>query len=438
MEFTRKIKNGLTPIHSIKEGSQCFMKNGINSLKKYIKLEKLIGTGDWGNVYNACLPTDTYCRRKFALKMSRITSSDFKDPYTETSSAWYEIWMLKDILKPLVSQNICPNLPLFIDTFLCDKCDFIFRKGDNQHPCVITVMELASGDMKDYLKFSRPSNDEIYSALFQIMAALHAIQISGQILNNDIKSKNILVYNVKPGGYRHYKIGKHNFYVPNYGKMFVLNDFGVSTLYNPNFQLYPNKNRKMFSLGTRLAINIDGIFSPITASVEYTNDGLHKTRSIKWIDGSINKTSNGATYKIDRKTGQVIVSHTVLTPIQKSYLFRKGVSTNPKTWSFFEHPNIIPPFEFYNDVQDLLRTFVGGKRTTQRGNHTLYPSISKKIQNTIKPYLGVAENAKKREFSIHAYQVLAGEFIIKFFTSYKTRPTGKKISFYDMNKCLSR
>ena len=100
-------------IHSVSEGSQCFMKNGINELSKYIKLGKLIGTGDWGNVYSACLPSDIACMRKFAIKMSRITPEDFKYPYTETSAAWYEIWMLKDIIKPLITKNICPNLPLF-------------------------------------------------------------------------------------------------------------------------------------------------------------------------------------------------------------------------------------------------------------------------------------------------------------------------------------
>lgn len=441
--LSKKIKNGLVGIHSVPEGVQCFMKNGVNHLSKYVKLGKLVGTGDWGNVYSACLRSDNACKRKFAIKMSRITQEDYKEPYTETSSAWYETWMLKDIIKPLITKNVCPNLPLFIDTFLCNKCDFIFRKGDNQHPCVISTMELASGDMRDFLKFGNPTDNEVYSALFQIMAGIHAIQMSGQILNNDIKSKNILVYNVKPGGYWHYKIWKQHFYVPNYGKMFVINDFGVSTLYNPNYQLYPNKKRKMFYLGSRFAINIDGIFSPIETGVEYLNNELRKSKTVKWldtVDGSVHHKSRGSTYKLDRKTGQIVNSRTELTPIQKSHLFRKGVTTNAKTWEFFVHPHIIPPFEFYNDVQDALRTFVGGKRTTQRGDHILYPSISKKVQNSINPYLGQSENSKKREFSRCAYHVLAGEFITKFFTethSYQKIPKGKKLGYYDMNKCMS-
>ena len=430
------IRYGLSGIRSKPEGSQCFMKNGINELKKYIKLGKLIGSGDWGNVYSACLTTDDIisCRRKFAIKMSRITEEDYNDPYTETSTAWYEIWILKDIIKPLIKNNICPNLPLFFDTFLCNKCDFIFRKGNNTHPCVITAMELASGDMRDYLKDENPSDDEIYSALFQIMVGLHAIQMAAQVLNNDIKTKNILYYNVEPGGYWHYRIDNQDFFVPNFGKMFVLNDFGVSTLYDPNFQLYPDKKRNVFNLGSRYAINIDETFSPIEAGLEFSKNELKKTNTIKW---STKLTSNGATYKIDRKTGQVIVSHTILTPIQKSYLFRKGITTNPKTWGYFEHPYTIPPFEFYNDVQDTLRMIVGGKRTTQKGNHILYPSISKQVQTMINPYLGAAENSKTREFSLHTYHVLAGSFIKQFFTktvNYTIKLTGKKIDFYNIKK----
>jgi hypothetical protein len=69
----------------------------------------------------------------------------------------------------------------------------------------------------------------------------------------------------------------------------------------------------------------------------------------------------------------------------------------------------------------------------------LYGSIPSKVIKEIKPYLGKAENAKEREFSLYSYHVLAGDFINKFFTetqNYKIIPSGKKISYYDMDKCL--
>ena len=445
-----KIHKGLEDIHinpDFPEGSRCIAKDGSNNLKKYINLKKHIGSGDWGNVYSACLQADFLCKRKFAVKMSRIGKDDLKEPYTETSSAWYEIWMLKDIIRPIIENNICPNLPLYIDTFLCNKCDFVYKRNKKQHPCVITIMELATGDLKNFLSLSNFTDNQLYSALFQIMAGLHAIQMRGQIFINDVKAANILYYNVNPGGYWHYIINNTSFYVPNYGHMFVLNDFGVSTLYDPNFQLYPNKNKNTFNLGSRFAINIDEKFSPIEAGVEIINNSLEKTKHVKWVDNGITFLSKGATYNMDRKTGQVIISKTKLTPIQKSYLFKKGVSTNPKTWDFFEHPYIVPPFEFYNDVQDVLRMFVGGKRASQRGVHKIYPNISNSFKNIIKPYLGSARGHRKfsktdtddndifRVFSLETYHVLAGSFIMKFFTTtvnYTKKQNGIKISSFNM------
>ena len=435
-----KIRNGLIKAHSIAEGSQCILNNRIDSLTKFIKLDKLMGKGDWGNVFSSHLSNDTKGNRPFALKMSRIKEEDLNNPYTETSSSWYEMWILKDIIKPLILSNSCPNLPLYFDTFLCNKCDLSLRKADETHPCIITITELSSGDLYKLFKYDYLSKDELYSALFQIMAGVHAIHMSGQILNNDIKASNILYYKVTPGGYWHYKIDNKDFYVPNYGKLFIVNDYGVSTLYNPYFQLYPNKNKDTFNLGSRYAINIEEKFYPIEADIEYNNNKFRNAYTIKWLDnnGKITTESKGVNYRLNRLTGQVLQSNTQLSHKQKNFLFNKGINTNSKTWNFFNYPYYIPPFEFYNDVQDVLRMFVGGKRTTQKGNHCLYPSISKSFIKNVKPYLGKSENSRVREFSMETYHVLAGSFIKKFFVEkvdYTIKPKGKQISFFDMNKC---
>jgi hypothetical protein len=428
-----KIKKELLPIHNIPEGEQCY---NVEKLKKYLNVGKLIGSGDWGNVYSAYL--NYFCSRyKFAIKMSRISETDLKEPYSESSPSWYEFWLLKDIIKPLIEKKICPNLPLYIDTFLCNKCDFKIREKKQSHPCIITITEFANSDFKTFLLDSKNIKDKIiYSALFQIMAGLHAIQMSGQILNNDIKSANILVYNVKPGGYWKYRIQNINYYVPNYGKMFVLNDFGVSQLYDPNFQLYSSKNTRVFNLGSRYAINMNEKFSPVQAKYEFIKDDLIETSDIIWENTIISK---GATYSLDRKTGQIVMSKTKLSDIQKQYLFENGVNVNPNTWEYFENPYIIPPFEFYNDVQDVLRMFVGGKRTTQNGYHKIFTSISQDFKESVIPYLGKSENAKSKNFSTDTFHVLAGSFIKNFFSSnynlgYTKKPNGKLIEFYNMDK----
>jgi hypothetical protein len=441
------IRRGLQGIHKyIKQGDQCININNINYLSDYIKILHLIGKGDWGNIYSACLKNEYdkqyYSRRecrKFALKMARITQEEYENPYTSYSLAWYEIWMLKDIFKPLIINNICPNLPLYMDTFLCKKCEFIFRKGDKEsHPCITNIMELASGDFYSLLKEEKMSDEHLFSALFQIMAAVHAIQMTGQILNNDIKGKNIIYYDIIPGGYWIYKINDIKFYVPNMGKLFVLTDFGVSTLFNPNFQLYRSKKNITFNLGSRYAININGKFSPLNSEFHRTSQGkANKGVKIVWSDGKI---SQGGKFRVDRQSGRILNNNTLLTSAQKSYLFRKGVGINPRKWEFFEIPHLIPPFEFYNDVQDVLRTFLGGKRTTQRGNHTTFSTVSNKFRDIVRPYMGKAVNSQENNFSLNSYEVLAGDFITKFFTdiySYRKKPQGKKLSIYDMNTpCL--
>jgi len=427
----------------IRDTSQeCYIIDKIDQLKVHIKLGKLLGTGDWGNVYTGCLEKDKEQKRQFAVKISRITEENLKDPYTNTSSSWYEIWILKNICRFIIESNICPNLPLFIDTFLCKQYNFKFRKGNQYKPAIITLIELAHGDLKDYFNFCSPTDDELYSCLFQIMAGLHCIQMSGHILNNDIKARNILFYSVNPGGYWHYRLKSCDFYVPNYGKIFILNDFGVSTLYNPSFQLFPNKERPVFNIGSRYAINMNGKFSPINSKINYDRNGIHKkTPNITWVNKNkhIVGNSKGVTFKLHRQDGNVLPSHTRLTEEQKNFLFNNGVSTNSKNKRFFYNSLLIPPFEFYNDVQDTLRTFVGGKRATQKGNHPGYDYISKEFKDSILGYMGSEENSYSNIFLDESYQVLAGEFILKFFTTtcnYQNKPKNKILGYYNMNKCL--
>ena len=448
LAFSTYIRRALSEIH-IKLNSVCNMEEGSeDSLSEYVRLNTLIGTGDWGNVYSARLSNQKNFQQPFAIKFSRISTEDFNNPYGKNSASWYEIVILRDILKPMIEKNICPNLPLFIDNFLCETFDFKFRKGDNSHPCIATITELASGDLKDYINNSKSVSDkELYSALFQIMAGVHSYQMRGQILNNDIKARNILCYDVEAGGYWHYRINQQDYYVPNYGKMFVLNDFGVSNLYDPNFKIYPTKTRKVFNLGSRYAININEEFHPINSINDVEN------YRIEWVNNPVNlkkdemlekgkivpiEISNGLLFYIDRETDKIKNHQIALTSIQKGFLHAKGIPSDCTDIQFFKNPYIIPPFEFYNDVQDVLRMFTKGKRTTQRGYHSGFKNVSSSFVKSITPYLGKAENSSAKIFSYNTYHVLAGSFIAKFFKdscNYGKKPlTGKCLSIFDMDK----
>ena len=102
---------------------------------------------------------------------------------------------------------------------------------------------------------------------------------------------------------------------------------------------------------------------------------------------------------------------------------------------FFKNSWVIPPFEFYNDVQDALRIFAGGKRTTQNGFHKSYPCVSTYVKQRISRYMGKAENTKALLFSVSAYHVLAGEFILKFFSRFWKKPKNSfEIEYYRCEK----
>ena len=417
LKYAQKINKELEIIHKTKD------------FNKLLKGGKLIGSGDWGNVYISKIKN-----YKFAIKFSRLDKKDLDHLYSFSSNSWYEILMLRKIIKPLIETKICPNIPLLIDTFVCDKSEFMLREQKKVYPAVITVTELANGDLRDYLKFETPTDNELYSALFQIMAGLHCLQKYGQILNNDIKARNILYYNVKEGGYWKYKINGKYFYVPNYGKIFVLNDFGVSTIYNPDIQMYPDYDSKMFNLGSRFAININGIFSPVHSEVEINNNKYKKTDPVRWIDKYDSEiTSYGAKYKMYKFTNEIVSSETILTSKQKEFLYRKKICTNPKKMEYFSNPLIIPPFEFYNDTQDVIRMFIGGKRTTQRGHHKEYlDNTNKKFMEKLSLYKGKSSNINFRSFSLYSYYVLAGEFITTFFSREcdYTRERNKCIEYF--------
>lgn len=389
----------------------------------------MLGKGSYGNVYKSEVDN-----MKFAVKFSKLKPEALDEAFSRYVTSWYEVHFLREILRPVIRKNVCPNLPLIYDEFTCDNC-LLHINDENIHaPCVITVVELAKGDLKHYLRDLKPTQDEIYSALFQIMAGIHAIQLHGQIMNYDVKKENILFYRVEPGGYWHYKIHGKNFYVPNYGYLFILNDFGISRSMSPKYPLYKSKNDVTFRLGSRYAMVKGGKFVPLNAPYQPDLDGKTEVSStITWDDGLISK---GAQFRMYRKDNSVIPIDVEMSKGMKSYLRSKKISTDPTTKTFFLKPEIIPPFEFYNDTQDGIRMFLGGKRTTQKGYHRRYPKITKDIANALEPFNGKGEGMKDHIFSTDPAQVLAGYFIEKFFTqhtNYRKIPKTPKLATYNMS-----
>lgn len=402
LDYSKSIEQKLFHIKNLPLWKQC--------PQKYLNLND-IGSGCYANVCKSSIDLHS-----FAVKISKIKEDALKKAYAKDVSSWAEVYILKQIIRPIIEKKICPNLPLLYETFACDSCTLNFQDTKTQFPCSIMILELASENLKSYLSQTRTVN-EIYSALFQIMAGLHTIQINGQILNYDIKKENILVYNIKSGGYWEYKIHGKKFYIPNLGKLFVLNDFGLSRPMSPKYPIYKTIDEKTFRLGSRYAFIENGVFVPFNTTTQVNGkEEQDKSVLIKWDNGD---TSYGAEFRLRRKDEKVI-------PL-------KSEIKNTDTKKFFDNPEVIPPFEFYNDTQDVLRMFVGGKRTTQKGDHKLYQTVPKSIIKDLKPYIGKSACMKENFFSTDPAQVLAGWFIEKFFSFYMQKPKEMVIESYNVS-----
>lgn len=437
VNLSKSIQN----VTSVKKdyGNNCI--NEKSDLIKKIQLGKLIGTGTFGNVYQACSPKpcDDYSYM-FAVKLAAIEKDDFDSPFSKDKTGWIEYFIMKDIITPLT--YICPNLPILSDSYVCENCELELRDISGMTkkttPCVIFLTELASGDLSQWLNTNPPVN-ELYNCLFQIMAGIHTIQKYAQLMNNDVKAQNILYSNIEPGGYFQYEIMGTKYYIPNIGKLFILNDFGVSKVYDPYFTM--THGSVWSHLGNRSAMIIDNKLSPIetTKSNAFRKNGkLEYPLDINWVkivDGVWERT--GKITKrcepfINTNTGVIKGCDITLTQEQLDELNKFNITSDTSVGSFYAHPLIIPPLELITDTQDCIRMFTGGKRMTQRNDHTRF-NISTEITDKLEKYLDSGKS-QTNDFTTEPDMILAGYFITKFFTQdypmFLQVPDGTKIGNY--------
>lgn len=440
----RRVQSDLSDVIRT-HGQQCV--NGSNpKLLDHLQLNRLLGEGSFGNVYSGCSPPpcdDT--SQQFAIKLARMTTGDFNFPFATNKQPWHEAYILKNLINPLVEQGICPNLPLLMDMFTCNSCDFVFKGKKSRKSCLILITELASGDLASWLS-TLPPEDEIYSAIFQIMVGLHAIQYHCQIFNNDVKTPNILYYDVEPGGYWHYIVHGVDYYVPNHGKMFVLNDFGVSMTFDPNHKLTNKVSDRFSDLGARYGMVVGNTFQPLnatTAWVEKSNKIVQMEPNQKlWTQGldtttsrpKVARRSEGCPYSfIDLKSDKIYGCEYNFNSEQKSIL-RKHKIGGSDDKMFYMYPEIIPPFQFKYDTQDAIRMFIGGiNREMQPGTHPNH-NIPEVIRRQLSRYLDYGSSVHiGPTIPMEPYKVLAGYFIEDFFTRYKRKPSEHILSKYKVS-----
>ena len=204
--------------------------------------KKTLGSGSAnGEAYKSCqkINGEQIC---LALKQIPMKSTDtIIKSLTDKTGREQEVWIeyiILNLCNYLVEQNICPNVPILYNSFLCDNCTYTTNDLRDGRSCLILANEFAEyGDGNNF--FKRHFNDFsakygphhiLVNILFQVYAGLYALQKYYNITHHDLHMGNILFVKQKHGETFKYIIDGVNYYLPNLGFTVTLWDFGYSMM----------------------------------------------------------------------------------------------------------------------------------------------------------------------------------------------------------------
>lgn len=360
--FTERLDKGLRINNSLRtinadQWDMCMTGTSAPAFRANFSTVAEIGMGSFGQIYRATINTghndelvikEAYLRPDEKRILKKTTGQNQKWETVQKNSYPHENRIL-DLVNQLLLSRRCPNFVYVYNMAMCDGCKvqrLFDKRKPNTESCYVTFMESATTDLDhvDLLNF-----EEQLSVLYQLLIAVYAIHRYYAIWHRDIKTSNVFVDLVKPGGYFEYVIEGKTYYVKNTGVVAYLADFGVSEVMSPLYAFtnyYGSRNAEVM----RSSREVGG------SNLYWNPISLSSKPSIDWYD---------------RTTGSKV----------------RG------TWNLITNPNIkssvpinlnnnhkFPAFEFFDDIQDVIRIFVGGKQAAQPGRHkpmmTLSPELN--------------------------------------------------------------
>lgn len=176
---------------------------------KVVDIEKVIDVKGVNASLLAASPTDVY-------KTFFDTETYDSDTIVE-EPLFTEVYAFT-LLNQMIYQNICPH---FIQNY---TWEFSTQKSFN-----IINEFVNGGDLESFLD-GDIDNDIMYNVLFQIMYSIISYRRYFNMIHGDLHIGNILLQNVKKGGYWKYTVNGKNYYLPNLGFIIILNDFGFASI----------------------------------------------------------------------------------------------------------------------------------------------------------------------------------------------------------------
>jgi len=291
------------------------------------------------------------------------------------------------------------------------------KESSQSKKCSVFLTELASGDLSKWSNKEKRSENEYKSCLFQLMAGLMVLQKYFQIITYDMKAENFLYHKVPSGGYWKYRINNVDYFVPNYGSLFIVNDFGTAISTKPESIF---KDQPDYDYGSRpVMIMSDG---------KITKTGENTARSTTRINVKLQNIK--PTTNLDKMIR--------LNDDQMSVLGARKIKTY---FDLLDHPETLPPFDFIFDTQDVINLFLYKHRTFfPRFQHTKLNTPDNMLKKLIKyhnPNVKFVDiDQYEVNISTNASQLSAEYFIADYFEDeklFKYNPDKNIICEYNLD-----
>lgn len=122
-------------------------------------------------------------------------------------------YRIMQLTNRMINKFICPN---FIKAY------------DYNKNIPLIIMEYADGDCKFLFRDEHFDTNIYKSFLFQTLMAIHCFNNYTMLYHRDVKLGNILYKKINKNTVFHYKIEDKDYYIPTYGYLFMLCDYGTA------------------------------------------------------------------------------------------------------------------------------------------------------------------------------------------------------------------
>lgn len=238
--------------------------------------------------------------------------------------------ILEAIDRLILQPHRSPNFLLFYETTWCQNCNMVV-KGRTFEPgsCYLTFIESADTDL---YSIELPSIYQQESVLYQILLGLHSLQKYLGLWHRDIKTDNIFIKRIQPGGVFKYNVDNETYYVQNTGYVAYVSDFNVCDCLK----------RDVLSEEYYKFVPYNCLAQPI--QVKYINN--------QPVGVPLKNTFNKKLQTQNMKSGWMNSKNQTVDLIP-----------NPiPIIEMHKDPMQFPFYKFFGDIQDVIRMFTGGKR----------------------------------------------------------------------------